>query len=1169
MIDFFISLLKPFSGIATYFMPLRSSADEEILLKDRLLVYSSVITSAFALLYCAISLLIGFFPGVALEMLCFVLLYANLFHFKRQMYYRHSANLFIANCFFVSILGCSFFSGGLFSMVTPWFALVCVTGMLLLGFSIDTLVWLFLCTALPLIYGALAIGGFNFPTAYNTKLMPLFFTICLTGLVLIIFCLVTVFESSRLRAMRQLQEKNLALAEAYAQAESATKAKSNFLANMSHEIRTPLHAVIGFSSLVRKTNLSHKQSDYIEKIEQASKSLLSVVNDILDISKLEAGKMTVDQVRFNLEEVLQSVSNMISMKAEEKGLEYLYQIDADVPHHLEGDSLHLGQVLLNLANNALKFTHHGMISIRVSLVALSMNDCTLRFMVSDTGIGIPAEQLEKLFEPFTQADASITRNYGGTGLGLSICKGLVAQMGGDIQAVSTLGAGSTFTFTLPLKLQPHKQRSAIKAPYGLLGSRVLVVDDNATARQIIAEQLTAMGLEVDTAANGYEAIDRLTEVPDPQKFHLVILDWMMPGIDGVETAKTIINNTNIPNPPVVMMVSAHHREDVVEQVKRLGIKNFVVKPINPSLLYDAVVESLGHSPEARTATTPHASQQNHLRFEASRVLLVEDNTMNQQIALELLSSAGLQVTTATNGSEALYLLGQNAYDLVLMDLQMPIMDGLEATAHIRENHDLDGMPIIVMTAHTGQEILEECLRTGANDYISKPLYPEALLSKLARFLPYRRLQEHVIFHLPSALARVNHNEELLNQILRDFSQQAPDLLDALQLAWRQPESHEVKSLLHNLKGIAGNLSLNALSDATRTLESEAQGRWPLAEVALEDVTAALKVALKAIDAHLEPVSYAREYSGDGQPRLNTHLSQRLLIVDDQVVNVEMLKGLLEVNYQILTATSGEACLEMIQSGPLPDIILLDIVMPGIDGYQLCRRLKSTDATRHIPIIFITSKDTELDEVKGFEAGAVDYISKPFNPTVVRARVHTHAALKHYRDQLEFSTFTDLLTGLPNRRRFEVAYETAWQLAKRDRTPISLLMMDVDHFKDYNDAYGHLAGDSCLEQIGGALRHVIKRKSDTLCRYGGEEFICILPNTDTAAAEVLAHQLRDAVEALAIPHEYSSASHCVTISVGLATLHPAPEDTPKLLIDSADQALYVSKSNGRNRVSTFS
>ncbi|MBF0102346.1 MAG: response regulator, partial [Desulfobacterales bacterium] len=520
-------------------------------------------------------------------------------------------------------------------------------------------------------------------------------------------------------------------------AELASKSKSEFLASMSHELRAPMNSIIGFVDLVLKMDLSSKSNSYLQKVKTSAHHLLNMINEILDYSKIESKQIHLETIAFNLENVLTQVSDMFALKAEEKRIELLFFIDKNVPIHLIGDQFRLSQILINLVGNAVKFTHHGEIIIKIECVVDEImakhktyeKAIYLRFSIQDTGIGMTSTQMELLFDPYIQADASITRKYGGTGLGLYISKNLVEMMNGKIGVTSDLGKGSTFFFTAMFGQQISIETMNLN-PLDVNGVRVLVVDDNASSRQIISDILETFECNVTQSASGFEALSELESIKNNnRKFDLVLMDWKMPGMDGIELAENIMNTKKVYPIPKMIMLTAYGNEDMITKALKIGIKAVLIKPVSRSVLLENLIKILNYSSEENSLSLTE-KQMNKQVLKGLTVLLVEDNTINQIFEREILEQEGLVVTIVDTGEKAVELLinsdSPSEFDVVLMDLELPEISGYEATKRIREDSRFKDLPIVALSAHSIADIIETCKSVGFSDHLAKPIDSEQL-----------------------------------------------------------------------------------------------------------------------------------------------------------------------------------------------------------------------------------------------------------------------------------------------------------------------------------------------------------------------------------------------------------------------------------------------------------
>lgn len=730
-----------------------------------------------------------------------------------------------------------------------------------------------------------------------------------------------------------LKEQNVILEKQKIQLDEATHLKSSFLSNMSHELRTPLNAIVGFTDLTLKTDLSTKQLNYLSKIKVLSQTLLGLISDILDLSKIEAGKLELEMAIFDLGEVMKNAENQVATKIQEKGLTLNCSIDEDVPMNLRGDSLRLGQIINNLVSNAVKFTAKGSVDIHVKMLENDGNDVVLEFSVRDTGIGMSESQINKLFQPFIQADSSTSRKYGGTGLGLSISQQLINLMHGQIWVTSVPDEGSTFYFTIKIETADKLRQKHFNNESDKWDIKVLVVDSQTEDREIIGKILTEMTLDVTLCSSGKEALTLLKSASDNLPYDLVIMDLKTNDMDGIDTAKHIKQQFAFKKAPKIILMTSNLNQEVQDKTEQIGLHEGVLhKPVTGSLLFNSIIQVCFNDDfDQVRGIIENKNVANSVPYlQNAKLLLVEDNEINREVAQEVLQEAGLEVTLANNGQEALDLIENKVFDVILMDIQMPIMDGYEATREIRKNDAYKDLPIIAMTANALLSDQIDCYKAGMNDHISKPIDINQLFYTLALWVKNESLDgnermrksnlsdktelQKIIslemdppgIDIVSGLNRLGGNEKLYLKLLDKFHKNHKHDIEEIHYALKQDDIKMASRLVHSLKGAAGNLSIHDVYLDSDTLETAFKiNKLNFVDLLIEKLEQSLNQSFNSITTILNSIANPPDNTSieDDSFQLLTQMNLLEALLDDHDIEA------LECIDNIVKHATGYAFLE--------------------------------------------------------------------------------------------------------------------------------------------------------------------------------------------------------------------------------------------------------------------
>ena len=977
-------------------------------------------------------------------------------------------------------------------------------------------------------------------------------------------------ESAFNAMMDVLEKRENSLKIARDQALESAKAKGEFAANVSHELRTPINGILGMLELLNDMGLTRKQAEYIETAENSGESLLKLIDEILDFSKNESGQSSLQVKTFSLPKILEDVVSLLSPQAQQKQLDIAYINSVDAPTNLIGDGEKIKQVLLNLSGNAIKFTKSGDIGIDVSVKEIEQDRILLRFSVKDTGIGISNDAQSRIFEAFSQADASTTRSYGGTGLGLSISRQLILLMGGEIGVNSETGVGSEFWFELPL-LRAHQtaHQKQKNEPIGF-NRRVLIIDDSALNLRLIESLLHQEPCDYKLCQNSLDGLDLFQQAAESNEpFDLVLVDEQLKNSKGIEIIRKMALSDKLKLTQFVLMT--HRLNSSPTQQSGLVVSYYLRKPIQRSDFYSClnrlmrVTQDLTEIPVIQPINT-----QNNDTYEP-HILVVEDNRANQKVALGMLERMGFLADLAQNGKECLDAVMKKHYDLILMDCHMPEMDGYEASAKIRalktgSNH----LPIVAMTANIQQGEAEKCISAGMDDYLPKPLKMNILretLEKHLNIVSNASLTEHLHkTHIDTEIINRNSLVELHTQIgdvlytmIQAYLEDLPIYLNALKESIEDNNTASFADVAHTIKGSSANYGAERLVGICQRLENI--GRSGIIEGA-DQLMAELTEESELVRHVL-----ANEYqlSISDRPATNTeNITQDpsnqptiLIVDDDRGSRISMAEVLRNEGYKVVEASDGREAIVCCKRTP-PNVVLMDAIMPKIDGFTACSMIKNMPETRETPVLIITSLNDENSIGRAFSSGATDYISKPVNFSVLRQRIALLVQTNHAEQRVKRLAYKDILTGLPNRAMFNERFNEMLTATRNKKKQLALMFLDLNRFKLVNDTMGHEAGDLLLKYFGERMQNCM-RKGDLVARFGGDEFTIILDNIESA--QTVTGVVNKIHEQLSKPFVFMGKKIYVNTSIGISVF---PEDGQEIgtLLKKADMAMYRAKENGQ-------
>jgi diguanylate cyclase (GGDEF)-like protein len=999
-------------------------------------------------------------------------------------------------------------------------------------------------------------------------------------------------ENSFNAMMSELETREQQLKRARDSALASAQAKGEFAASVSHELRTPMNGVMGMLELLKDMGLDEKQEEYLRVAQSSGMSLLSLIDDILDFSKLESGKMKLHSEDFSARTMLEDIVELLSKQASSKQLRLAADIDDQIPSSLHGDAGRIRQILINLVGNAIKFTPSGSVHITAEVIHREHNEDNfhLQFSVRDTGVGIPEEAQQKIFEAFTQADGSITRQFGGTGLGLAICQQLVALLGGRIGLESTPGEGSLFWFTVPLQLSSEDVIGSKPSDCDLSGLRVLIVDSEAETNLALCNVFSGRGSYVHSASYGQEALVKIQSAAGQGKpYDLVISETSLADMSGNGLVNQILEQSGCETTRTLLLLGPENEDSIVTSPRVGSLK----KPAQGLKLQTAISKLLLSNHQADSSST-HINASTEVSGEHQEnldrsdqlstgcILVAEDNLTNQQVALAMLERLGHRAEIVNNGQEAWERLSRGGVALILMDCHMPVLNGYEASQKIRNSTaPYHKVPIVAMTANAGDEARDTCLSAGMNDYIAKPLELDLLQAVLHRWFPTQTTEKTAEVPGPSpgveypVSSKQTLDREKFDRLRSSVGRSFPRLINSfledshsnlhkLASAVDNKDADQIQFEAHGIKGSALNLGADRLAEDCRTLENmgrsgnlrDLDGRLEQLKDSYQQLCNILELELREKKRGEPSLSRAARLRREEAP---AHTTPYIMIVDDERSARIALRGAFEQDgYLIEEFENGALALESCRRR-MPDLILMDVMMPEMDGFSAVNEIRRIRVEAPPPILMLTALQDDESIERAFKAGATDYITKPINLSVLRNRVNGLMKIIHAERHIYYLAYSNQITGLPNRAFLSEHAEEILRPARQGKQVLAMLMIDIDRFKLINDTQGHDTGDILLKIIAHRIVGCV-RTDDQVVSLGGDEFIVLLQDvksTDIAAR--IAEKIRTS---LAQPFTFNQQKLRLSSSIGISVF-PKDGDDFSTLMKHADMAITRAKAQGGN------